>query len=139
MNTSRNRRLNKAYSIDRPHPSHMYQNQTISPGVVLDHVTSAALNCPTVHLTPSARLNGDWSEYKVGEEVEYVWNGDEWKLEIEDEDGDLNDGDLSVEELKEFVGEGICVIEDSNEDLWYNIKFEGEDLVIGFEELDIKF
>ena len=86
-----------------------------------------------------ARLNGDWSEYKVGEEVEYVWNGDEWKLEIEDEDGDLNDGDLSVEELKEFVGEGICVIEDSNEDLWYNIKFEGEDLVIGFVELDIKF
>lgn len=79
-----------------------------------------------------ARLNGDWSEYKVGEEVEYVWDGDEWKWDIEeDEDGDL------VEGLKEFVGEGICVIEDEDREVWYNIKFEGEDLVIGFVNLGV--
>ena len=86
-----------------------------------------------------ARLNGDWTEYKVGEEVEYIWESDDWKLEIEDEDGDLNDGDLSIEELKNYIGEGICVIEDGNEDLWYNIEFVGEDLVIRFKEIDIKF
>ena len=59
---------------------------------------------------------------------------------IKDEDGDFYDEDLSVEELKDYVGEGICVIEDSNnDDLWYNIEFVGEDLIIRFKNLDIEY
>jgi hypothetical protein len=72
-------------------------------------------------------LSGDWSDYKGGEEVCYKINLDdenEFDKEYWEENG------LSVDEIKEFIGEGICFEDDIcseyfESEIWYNVSFEG--------------
>ena len=62
-------------------------------------------------------LNGDWSEYEEGEEVRYKYDfNDEYYLEM------LEENNIEFNEVKEFIGEGICYIVD--EDIWYNISIK---------------
>lgn len=77
-------------------------------------------------------LNGDWTDnYKEGDEVVYEY--------------DLNDEgdftweyiDCSYNSLCEFIGEGICIVEDdSTLDLWYNIEIKDDILLISFNYID---
>lgn len=72
-------------------------------------------------------LSGDWSDYEGGEEVCYKINLDdenEFDKEYWEENG------LSVDEIKEFIGEGICFEDDIcseyfESEIWYNVSFEG--------------
>ena len=83
-------------------------------------------------------LGGDWSNYEDGEEVVY-----EIDL-MEDCDGvsfidDWNESNIKgivigVDEIKEYVGEGICYIDESwgGDRCWYNVEFEGDVLKISY-------
>jgi hypothetical protein len=83
-------------------------------------------------------LGGDWSNYEDGEEVVY-----EIDL-MEDCDGvsfidDWNESNIKgivigVDEIKEYVGEGICYIDESwgDDRCWYNVEFEGDVLKISY-------
>jgi hypothetical protein len=74
-------------------------------------------------------LSGDWSNYKEGEEVCY-------KIDLDDEfefDKEywVEEGRFSIEELKEFIGEGVCFEDDIcseffENEIWYNVSFEGD-------------
>jgi hypothetical protein len=70
-------------------------------------------------------LAGDWTDnHKEGEEVIYRYdlNDDDWHFI-----------DCSYNSLKEFIGEGITIIEeDDNLDLFYNIRLEKGILYISF-------
>jgi hypothetical protein len=73
-----------------------------------------------------SRESGDWNEYNDGDIVKYYFEfDDECYNEL------LDDEDIKLDEVKEVVGEGICYIVD--EDVWYNIKFEGNDLITEYE------
>ena len=62
-------------------------------------------------------LNGDWSEYEEGEEVRYKYDfNDKDYLEM------LEENNIEFNEVKEFIGEGICYIVDEN--IWYNISIK---------------
>lgn len=83
-------------------------------------------------------LGGDWSNYDDGEEVVY-----EIDL-MEDCDGvsyidDWNESNIKgivigVDEIKEYVGKGICYIDESwgDDRCWYNVEFEGDVLKISY-------
>jgi hypothetical protein len=86
-----------------------------------------------------SRSGGDWGVYKKGDIIGYDFdllekNDDEelcyidcWNwMCLKDEDKVL------LENLKEYVGEGICYVIDYGEDNWYNVKFEGDVMVISF-------
>jgi len=76
------------------------------------------------------RLGGDWNDYEEGDEVKYKFNfNDEDELEL------IEECNVSLDELKEFIGEGICYIVD--EDIWYNIKFKDNTMIVKFEILDL--
>jgi hypothetical protein len=77
----------------------------------------------------------DWSEYEKGEEVCY-------NIDLDDEnDFDkeywVEEGRLNIEELKEFIGEGVCFEDDIcseyfESEIWYNVSFEGNVLKYEF-------
>ena len=76
------------------------------------------------------RLGGDWNEYEKGDVVKYDFDfDDEDELELIEYD------DVSLNELKEFIGEGICYVVDK--DIWYNIKFETNIMIVKYEYLDL--
>ena len=89
-----------------------------------------------------SRISGDWDVYEVGEVVSYDFdllekNDDEvmnyidcWNwMCLEDEDKVL------LEDLKEYVGEGICYDGGYGDD-WYNVEFEGDVMVISFLSME---
>jgi hypothetical protein len=76
------------------------------------------------------RLGGDWNDYEEGDEIKYKFNfNDEDELEL------IEECNVSLDELKEFIGEGICYI--VNEDIWYNIKFKDNIMIVKFEYVDL--
>lgn len=73
-------------------------------------------------------LSGDWSDCGEGEEVCYKINLDD-ENEF-DKEYWVEEGRLDIEELKEFIGEGICFEDDVcseyfESEIWYNVSFEG--------------
>jgi hypothetical protein len=86
-------------------------------------------------------LGGDWSDYEDGEEV--VYEIDLMEI-LDDEDGvsyidDWNESNIKgivigVDEIKEYVGKGICYIDEnwSDDKCWYNVEFEGDVLKISY-------
>ena len=82
--------------------------------------------------------SGDWGVYEEGEEVCYKIDLDD-KNEFDKEYWEENG--LSVEELKEFIGEGVCFEDDIcseglGVDIWYNVSFEGNVLKYEFVSID---
>jgi hypothetical protein len=75
-------------------------------------------------------LSGDWTEYKNGDEVYYNIDC----LEVLNDYNEMGDEVCDINELKEFVGEGICYIDENwNDDkCWYNVYFKGDVLVISY-------
>ena len=83
-------------------------------------------------------LGGDWSNYDDGEKV--VYNIDL----MEDCDGvsyidDWNESNIKgvvidLDEIKNYVGEGICYIDESwgDDRCWYNVEFKGNILKISY-------
>jgi hypothetical protein len=89
------------------------------------------------------RSGGDWGEYNEGDIVEYDFellekDSDDYDLNyIDDYNFDRDDEDkILIEDLKEYVGEGICYVIDYGEDNWYNVKFEGDVMVISFLSME---
>ena len=70
-------------------------------------------------------LNGDWSEYDEGEEVNYNYDigDDDWSMI-----------DFSYNNLKEFIGEGITIVEDDI--IFYNIELKDFILNNSFNYID---
>ena len=77
------------------------------------------------------RLGGDWTDYEEGDEIEYEFNfNDEDELEL------IEECNVSLDELKEFIGEGICYVVD--EDIWYNITFKDNKMIVEFVYVDLE-
>lgn len=75
-------------------------------------------------------MGGDCRDYELGEVVVYKYDLDEYFEEI-------CDYEVSINELKEFVGEGICLVDNVlseiyNKEIWYNISVKDERLIIEF-------
>jgi hypothetical protein len=82
-------------------------------------------------------METDYNDYELGDRVTYEF----W---LDDDFEDYND-DCNINEIKEFVGEGVC-LEDKElsdiwgKDIWYNVSirksissyFEGESLFVEF-------
>ena len=63
------------------------------------------------------RMGGDWNDYEAGDKVRYEFSfNDEFELDLD--------------EVKAFVGEGVCLMID--EELWYNVSFEDDVLVVEY-------
>ena len=84
-------------------------------------------------------LGGDWNDYKDGDKVVY----NIYCMEIMSDDfsfiDDWNeckneDEKIKLNELKEYINEGICYIDESwsNDRCWYNVKFENNVLIISY-------
>jgi len=84
------------------------------------------------------RINGDWGEYEDGEERGYDFdlmekNDDEELNYIDNLNDSLKDEDkIKFEELKEYVGEGICYDNGDGDDNWYNVEFKENIMEISF-------
>ena len=90
------------------------------------------------------RLGGDWSDhYEEGDVISYDFNLlekcddeidtfiDSWNLDVDDKDKVL------LEDLKEYIGEGICYIDEYDERIWYNVNFEGDVMMIRYVYIDL--
>jgi len=75
------------------------------------------------------RISGDWSEYDEYEEVRYSWD-------LSDED-DVELEEVSLEDIKEFVGDGICIEVVEDDRIWYNVSIEGNMLYVDWINLEI--
>jgi len=87
-----------------------------------------------------SRSSGDWNEYNEGDIVEYGFellekDSDDYDLSyIDDYNFDIDDEDkVLLEDLKEYVGEGICYVLFGDDNNWYNVKFVGDVMVISFD------
>jgi hypothetical protein len=84
------------------------------------------------------RSSGDWNECKDGDEISYDFEllekcDDEELCYIDDYNLNLEDGDkVLLEDLKKYVGEGICYSGSYDEDNWYNVEFVDDVMVISF-------
>ena len=73
-------------------------------------------------------METDYNDYKLGDRVTYEF----WL------DDDFEEDYYSINKIKEFVGEGIC-LEDKvlsdiwNKDIWYNISIGKESILVEFE------
>ena len=77
-----------------------------------------------------SKLNSDWSYYDDYEEVSYEWDlNDEYDVE-------LIEG-VSLEDIKEFVGDGICIEMDFDDNIWYNVSIKDDKLLVDFINLEI--
>jgi hypothetical protein len=85
-----------------------------------------------------SRSGGDWNLYDNGDIVGYDFDllekcDDEDLCYIDDYNFDLEDDNkVLLEDLKEYVGEGICYDGSYGND-WYNVRFENDIMVIEFE------
>ena len=85
-----------------------------------------------------SRSGGDWNDYEDGEIVSYNFdllekNDDEDLNYIDDYNFDVEeDKRVLLEDLKKYVGEGICYDGDYNDNEWYNVEFKGDVMVISF-------
>jgi hypothetical protein len=83
-----------------------------------------------------SRSSGDWNDYDKGDIIEYDFDLlEKWDEEdlnyIDDYNFDLEDEDkVLLNDLKEYVGEGICYVMDN--DNWYNVEFKDDVMVISF-------
>lgn len=83
------------------------------------------------------RVGGDWGVYDDGEIISYDFDllekcDDEDLCYIDDYNFDLEDNNkVLLEDLKEYVGEGICY-DGGNWDDWYNVEFIDDVMVISF-------
>ena len=88
------------------------------------------------------RMGGDWNDYKEGDIVSYDFDlleklGDWIDSFIDDWNYDLEDKDkVLLEDLKEYIGEGICLVDEYDEKLWYNVNFEDNVMMVKFEYID---
>jgi hypothetical protein len=88
------------------------------------------------------RSGGDWNEYEDGDVVSYDFEllekcDDEELCYIDDYNFDRDEEDkVLLNDLKEYVGEGICYDGDYRDNDWYNVKFEGDVMVISFICID---
>ena len=72
---------------------------------------------------------GNWNDYNDGDIVKYHFDfNDENFIEV------LDNENIKLDELKEFVGEGICCIVD--EDIWNNVRFEGNEMIVEYEYVE---
>ena len=61
----------------------------------------------TIDSLLEGRLNGDWTEYKKGDVAKYSFDfDDEYELEL------LEENNIKLNEVKEFINEGICYMVD---------------------------
>jgi hypothetical protein len=76
------------------------------------------------------RAGGDWNDYEVGDEVRYDFDleDDGYLEDLKEEFG------IELSDIKELVGEGICLVVD--EDIWYNVYFENDILVVKYIVLE---
>jgi hypothetical protein len=91
-------------------------------GVIIDVICSKI----------EGRTSGDWNEYDRYEEVRYVFD-----LDDEDEMCEFEDVNVSVEDIKEYVGEGVCYVDNEDFDVWYNISIKGNELYIDWLNIEI--
>ena len=89
-----------------------------------------------------SRSGGDWNIYEDGEIISYNFdllekNDDEDLSYIDDYNFDVEeDKRVLLEDLKKYVGEGICYDGDYNDNDWYNVEFKGDVMVISFLCMD---
>jgi hypothetical protein len=77
-----------------------------------------------------SRENGDWNEYNEGDIVRYFFDfDDECYSELLDEEN------IKLDEVKEFIKEGICYVVDY--DIWYNIRFENNMMITEYEYVKV--
>jgi len=69
-------------------------------------------------------LEGDWNEYSEGDVVRYEY-------ELEDYGSNLFVG-VSENDIKEYVGNGIEMINESFNEIKYNLSIENDNLIIKF-------
>jgi hypothetical protein len=87
------------------------------------------------------RSSGDWNEYEDEEVVEYDFEllekcDDEELCYIDDYNLGLEDEDkVLLEDLKEYVGEGVCYDGNYGND-WYNVEFKDDVMVISFDYME---
>ncbi len=85
-----------------------------------------------------SRIYGDWGVYEDGEERGYDFdlmekNDDDDFCYIDDYNYDLEDKDkVLLEDLKKYVGEGICYDCGYRDNDWYNVEFKGDIMEINF-------
>jgi hypothetical protein len=83
-------------------------------------------------------LGGDWSDnYKEGDIIKYDFEIDE------DYILDLKDDGLDINEIKEFISDGICLIdkigsEYFNKDICYNVEYENGVVIVNYEYFDLE-
>jgi hypothetical protein len=78
------------------------------------------------------RLNGDWNEYDRYEEVRYDWNlNDEYDM------CDLEMEGVSLEDIREFVGDGISIEIVEDDRIWYNVSIEDNMLYVDWVYIEI--
>ena len=84
------------------------------------------------------RSSGDWGEYEKGDIIGYDFEllekcDDEELCYIDDYNLGLEDKDkVLLEDLKEYVGEGICYVLFGDDDNWYNVEFVDDVMVVSF-------
>ena len=83
-------------------------------------------------------LGGDWSDhYKEGDIIKYDFELDEDYIE------DLKDDGLDINDIKEFIGNGVCLVDDVgseyfNKNVCYNVEFIDNNVVIRYEWFDLE-
>ncbi len=82
-----------------------------------------------------SRSSGDWNEYEDGEVIEYGFD-----LVGECDDDEVIDyvdtwDKVLLNDLKEYVGEGICYDGGYGDD-WYNVEFKGDVMVVSFLSME---
>ena len=74
------------------------------------------------------RNGGDWNRYEENEEVKYTFKREDL---CEDYGEYFEEEGISIEEVKEFIGEGVCLdSSDEGFDVWENVFIEGDDIVV---------
>ena len=84
------------------------------------------------------RSGGDWNLYDDGDIVSYDFDllekcDDEIDNYIDDYNYDREDEDkVLLEDLKKYVGEGICYDSSYGDDNYYNVEFNDDIMIISF-------
>jgi hypothetical protein len=72
----------------------------------------------------NSKLEVDYNEYNEGDELEYEYDlNDNWYIGI----FDVNENDI-----KEYVGSGIELVDDNFNEIKYNLSIENDNLIIKF-------
>jgi hypothetical protein len=95
-----------------------------------------------IYCNLESRSGGDWDNYEVGDVISYKFDLlekcndwvdnfiDDWNYDLEDKDKVL------LEDLKEYVGEGICFSYGKDDWGWYNVEFDNNVMIISFIEVE---